>query len=195
VRPGSGRPGPPSRQPAAAERGRLTAHGVRPKRRLGQNFLLDPRVVHETVRRAVWPSGSPVIEIGPGGGALTAELLAAGLRVTAVEIDASLVVLLHERFAAEIEAGLLRVVGGDILEVDLERMRFLDITFDHSAHTLYSNEQNLIERLAMVDLLIGAVLVPGAAARCSVAWSRYAPAVGPNASASRSLTRIPARYG
>ncbi len=66
-----------------------------------------------------------------------------------------------------INAGRMAVgLGADvtILDVDLERMRFLDITFDHTAHTLYSNEQNLIERLSNVDLLIGAVLVPGAAA-------------------------------
>ena len=50
-----------------------------------------------------------------------------------------------------------------ILEVDLERMRFLDITL-HSAHTLYSNEAHLLELLPSVDVLIGAVLVPGAKA-------------------------------
>jgi alanine dehydrogenase len=56
-------------------------------------------------------------------------------------------------------------LGADvtILEVDLERMRFLDITL-HTAHTLYSNESHLLELLPTVDLLIGAVLVPGAKA-------------------------------
>jgi alanine dehydrogenase len=56
-------------------------------------------------------------------------------------------------------------VGADvtILEVDIERMRFLDITL-HTAHTLYSNEVHLLELLPSVDLLIGAVLVPGAKA-------------------------------
>lgn len=56
-------------------------------------------------------------------------------------------------------------MGADvtILEVDLERMRFLDITL-HTAHTLYSNEVHLMELLPAVDLLIGAVLVPGAKA-------------------------------
>jgi alanine dehydrogenase len=56
-------------------------------------------------------------------------------------------------------------VGADVtvLEVDLERMRFLDITL-HSAHTLYSSEAHLMELLPSVDLLIGAVLVPGAKA-------------------------------
>src|SRR5438874_386480 len=63
--------------------------------------------------------------------------------------------------AARMATGL----GADVtvLEVDLERMRFLDITL-HTAHTLYSNEAHLMELLPSVDLLIGAVLVPGARA-------------------------------
>ena len=62
-------------------------------------------------------------------------------------------------------ARMAQGLGADvtILEVDLERMRFLDITL-HTAHTLYSNEAHLMELLPSVDLLIGAVLVPGARA-------------------------------
>lgn len=68
---------------------------------------------------------------------------------------------------AGINAG--RVAAGmgaevTILEVDLQQMRFLDISLRGTAHTLYSNEQNLMEMLPHVDLLIGAVLVPGAKA-------------------------------
>ncbi len=63
--------------------------------------------------------------------------------------------------AARMATGL----GADvtILEVDLERMRFLDITL-HTAHTLYSSEAHLMSLLPAVDLLIGAVLLPGAKA-------------------------------
>ncbi len=63
--------------------------------------------------------------------------------------------------AARMATGL----GADttILEVDVERMRFLDITM-HAAHTLYSSAAHLEELLPQVDLLIGAVLVPGAKA-------------------------------
>src|SRR3954471_1839688 len=62
-------------------------------------------------------------------------------------------------------ARMAQGLGADvtILEVDLERMRFLDITL-HTAHTLYSSEAHLLEILPDVDLLIGAVLVPGAKA-------------------------------
>jgi alanine dehydrogenase len=63
--------------------------------------------------------------------------------------------------AARMATGL----GADvtILEVDLERMRFLDITM-HTAHTLFSSQAHLDELLPHVDLLIAAVLVPGAKA-------------------------------
>ena len=56
-------------------------------------------------------------------------------------------------------------IGADvtILEVDFERMRFLDITMS-GTHTVYSSEANLAELLPRVDLVIGAVLVPGARA-------------------------------
>src|SRR3954453_16941368 len=56
-------------------------------------------------------------------------------------------------------------LGADvtILEVDVERMRFLDITM-HTAHTLYSSHAHILELLPSVDLLVGAVLVPGARA-------------------------------
>lgn len=62
-------------------------------------------------------------------------------------------------------ARIATALGADvtILEVDLERMRFLDITL-HTAHTLYSNESGLLDLLPQTDLLIGAVLVPGARA-------------------------------
>ena len=62
-------------------------------------------------------------------------------------------------------ARMAQGLGADvtILEVDLERMRFLDITL-HTAHTLFSSEAHLMDLLPTVDLLIGAVLVPGAKA-------------------------------
>lgn len=63
--------------------------------------------------------------------------------------------------AARMATGL----GADvtILEVDIERMRYLDITLT-TAHTLYSDESHLLQILPNTDLLIGAVLVPGAKA-------------------------------
>lgn len=68
--------------------------------------------------------------------------------------------------SAGVNAGRMAAgLGADvtILEIDVERMRFLDITMP-SAHTLYSSEAHLFDLLPQVDLLIGAILVPGARA-------------------------------
>ncbi len=56
-------------------------------------------------------------------------------------------------------------LGADvtILDIDVERLRFLDLAMDH-LHTLYSSEANLMELMPDCDLLIGAVLLPGAKA-------------------------------
>ena len=56
-------------------------------------------------------------------------------------------------------------LGADvtILDIDIERLRFLDIAMDN-LHTLYSSEANLMELMPDCDLLIGAVLLPGAKA-------------------------------
>jgi alanine dehydrogenase len=63
--------------------------------------------------------------------------------------------------AARMATGL----GADvtILDVDIDRLRFLDLTMANT-HTLYSSEANLLELMPTTDLLIGAVLVPGAKA-------------------------------
>src|SRR5262245_35737077 len=56
-------------------------------------------------------------------------------------------------------------LGADvtILDIDVERLRFLDVAIEN-LHTLYSNEANLDELMPDCDLLIGAVLLPGAKA-------------------------------
>jgi alanine dehydrogenase len=51
-----------------------------------------------------------------------------------------------------------------ILEIDIEKMRLIDLMMHGNVRTLYSNEQHLLEMLPATDLLIGAVLVPGARA-------------------------------
>ncbi|MCX7886069.1 MAG: alanine dehydrogenase [Verrucomicrobiae bacterium] len=64
--------------------------------------------------------------------------------------------------AARVAAG----VGAEvtILEIDAQRMRFLDVVLQGAVRTLWSDEQNLLELLPSADLLVGAVSVPGAKA-------------------------------
>jgi len=86
-----------------------------------QHFLVDDRVLDRLPSYATETGAdtSHVLEIGAGTGALTDRLLAAGDRVTAVERDPELVEFLREEFADEIDAGRLKVVEGDALDVSL----------------------------------------------------------------------------
>lgn len=84
----------------------------RPK--LGQNFLSSPRTAARIVDALGAEADSWVVEVGPGRGALTRPLLARGIRVLAVEIDA----LLAARLTAELGSDLLRVIEADALRFD-----------------------------------------------------------------------------
>jgi 16S rRNA (adenine1518-N6/adenine1519-N6)-dimethyltransferase len=75
----------------------LARWGLRPKKKYGQNFLMDSAAAHRIARLCVNAPAERVVEIGAGTGALTQALLAEGARVTAIEIDPALVSLLRAR--------------------------------------------------------------------------------------------------
>jgi 16S rRNA (adenine1518-N6/adenine1519-N6)-dimethyltransferase len=94
----------------------LRRHGLVARKRLGQNHLVDGQVLEAIIEASGVGPDHPVLEIGPGIGILTAALLRAGARVTAVELDERLSAHLALRFEG-IEG--LRLVDGDILDLDL----------------------------------------------------------------------------
>ncbi|MCH2100634.1 MAG: 16S rRNA (adenine(1518)-N(6)/adenine(1519)-N(6))-dimethyltransferase RsmA [Planctomycetes bacterium] len=98
----------------------LEAHGLSPRQIYGQNFLIDPALLAAIPQDAGVLVGDRVLEVGPGAGSLTRELLDAGAQVYAVEIDAGMVKLLRERFAAELESDALRLLHADVLAADEE---------------------------------------------------------------------------
>lgn len=87
----------------------------RPRKRFGQHFLNDPRVLDRIADALAPEPGDTVIEIGPGRGSLTARLAPRCARLIAVEIDRDLVTHLREAMAA---TSSVEVVEGDALEVD-----------------------------------------------------------------------------
>lgn len=89
------------------------------KKSLGQNFLTSVGALMDIVGAAEVRAGDEILEIGPGRGVLTKELLKAGARVTAVEKDRELVVILREMFKEEVEKGQLKIIEDDILTFDL----------------------------------------------------------------------------
>jgi len=89
--------------------------------------------------------GRGVLEIGPGLGFLTGGLLAAGARVTAVELDRGLVGVLREAFTGELETGALRIVEGDALDQDL--VHLVPEPYDVVANIPYHITSPILHRL------------------------------------------------
>jgi 16S rRNA (adenine1518-N6/adenine1519-N6)-dimethyltransferase len=89
------------------------------KKSLGQHFLTSPHYLALIADTAHISQGEQILEIGPGEGVLTRELLSRGAIVHAVEKDHRLIPLLTETFAKEIEAGSLILKEGDVLEYDI----------------------------------------------------------------------------
>jgi 16S rRNA (adenine1518-N6/adenine1519-N6)-dimethyltransferase len=85
----------------------------RPRKRFGQNFLVDDAVIRRISDAVSACEGQLLIEIGPGRAALTAALLESGAEVIALEIDRDLAAELERRFAAEPR---LRVINADALQ-------------------------------------------------------------------------------
>lgn len=75
----------------------LDQHGLRPKRSLGQNFLIDHNLIRKLVDAAAVAAGDLVLEVGPGTGTMTEELLARGADVVACELDDGLAALNRAR--------------------------------------------------------------------------------------------------
>ena len=95
----------------------IRRHGLRAKKSLGQNFLLDLNLTARIARAAGPLEGVEVVEIGPGPGGLTRALLVAGARrVIAVERDERAIAAL-EQIAARYP-GRLEIVSGDALNFD-----------------------------------------------------------------------------
>jgi 16S rRNA (adenine1518-N6/adenine1519-N6)-dimethyltransferase len=86
-----------------------------PKRRFGQNFLVDRNIIDRIIRAVDPQPDQTFIEIGPGRGALTSRLIEKTGRVIAVEFDRDLVAQLRKQFAG---SSNLQVVEADALKID-----------------------------------------------------------------------------
>jgi 16S rRNA (adenine1518-N6/adenine1519-N6)-dimethyltransferase len=95
----------------------LAAAGLRPRKRWGQHFLCDGGVARRIVETAEIGPQSVVLEIGPGLGALTDELVARAARIYLVEIDSALAARLRDRHGTDPR---VQVVEGDALALPLE---------------------------------------------------------------------------
>ena len=105
-------------KPKRPERDSAEVHPS-PKRRFGQNFLVDKNVVKRILDTVQPQSAETIIEIGPGRGALTGRLLETGARVIAIEFDRDLAPQLREQFA---DYANFNLIEADALTADFCRL-------------------------------------------------------------------------
>jgi 16S rRNA (adenine1518-N6/adenine1519-N6)-dimethyltransferase len=147
-------------------------HDIRPKKSLGQHFLVDPAMARRIVELAGVGPGDRVVEVGAGLGSLTVALAAAGAPVTAVEIDRRLIPAL-----TEVTAGLpgVRVVQADamtarwesILEGDGPWVLVATLPYNVATPVVlrFLQEEPRVERmLVMVQREVGERMAAGAGA-------------------------------
>lgn len=93
----------------------LSKRSLQPLKRLGQHFLIDKKVLQRIIRAANLKPGDIVLEIGPGIGTLTLELVKKVKKVLAVEKDSRMVEILKETLKS---FGNIKIIQGDILKIN-----------------------------------------------------------------------------
>lgn len=97
----------------------LAEYGLRPKKRLGQNFLIDRNVLNRLLEAADASPDKNVLEIGPGLGVVTHELAARGANVICIEADKDFQPILEKLL---LEYPNTRIIIEDFLRVDLTEL-------------------------------------------------------------------------
>lgn len=107
----------PDRSSPSVIRNIMRQHGLHPKKRLGQNFLIDGNILNKIADSCAISPEQYVIEIGPGLGGLTQELAERSRGVLAVEVDSSFESILNTLNA---DHQNIRILFQDILKLDIE---------------------------------------------------------------------------
>lgn len=97
----------------------LRKYNIRPKKRLGQNFLVAQPTLEKIVRHLSPTQDDKVLEIGPGPGIMTTILTEYAKFVAAVETDKDMVAILEQEYG---EVANLHIVHGDILDTNLDKL-------------------------------------------------------------------------
>ncbi len=126
----------------------LGRHGFRFSKSMGQNFLIDPEIPRRIAESSGAGADCGVVEIGPGVGALTAELARRAGRVAAVELDRDLLPVLAETLEGFPN---VEIILGDALKLDLSALaaeKLAGLTPLVCANLPYNVATPLLSRLA-----------------------------------------------
>ena len=122
------------------------------KKSLGQNFLNNPRISEYVADAGEVTGDDLIIEIGPGTGALTKELLGRGASVVAVEADSRAVKILQETFKEEISSTKLTLLHADIKKFDLTSLNLNPLSFKVVANIPYYLSSYLLRLFLDTDV-------------------------------------------
>ncbi|MDB5187893.1 MAG: hypothetical protein JWO50_413 [Candidatus Kaiserbacteria bacterium] len=114
--------------------------------KLGQHFLKNAYYAHLLAQSLHANPGETILEIGPGKGMLTRELLKTGANIIAIEKDAELLPILESVFEEEIKTGKLKIVMQDIREVTPESLDLHSGTYTLGANIPYYITGEIIRR-------------------------------------------------
>lgn len=121
------------------------------KKSLGQNFLTSDVVPKWLCTAGNVVSSDIVLEIGPGTGALTAQLLKTGAKIVAIEADLRAIEILQEKFATEIDSNQLTLHHGDARELKVGDFCFRNQEFKVIANIPYYLSGFLLRNLLETD--------------------------------------------
>lgn len=97
-----------------------TDNNHRARKRFGQNFLHDQGIIHRIAKTINAKDSDHIVEIGPGQGALTADILVSGCLLDAIELDRDLIPILQHRFAGQ---DRFQLQQGDALNFDFSSLQ------------------------------------------------------------------------
>lgn len=114
--------------------------------KLDQHFLKSPAIARRVAAAAETNPEDTVLEIGPGKGILTTQLLQSAGKVVAVEADKELFNRLHEKFKGDIESGKLELLNKDILEMSPEEHPSLKVGYKLVSNIPYSITGSILRK-------------------------------------------------
>lgn len=97
----------------------MKKYHIKANKNLGQNFLIDEQVIEKIVNASEITKEDCVIEIGPGLGTLTKELLEKAGKVISIELDKKMIAILKDRFSLYDN---FELINNDVLQVDLKNI-------------------------------------------------------------------------
>ena len=124
---------------------------IRPKKSLGQHFLKSEKALKQIIKASNIQEGDLVLEIGPGTGILTREILKCGAKVIAIEKDNRAEEILKINFQKELDSGQLKIIREDVLNIDPNSMGLINCKYSIVANIPYYITGAILEKFLEFD--------------------------------------------